>query len=253
MTEHLNDLLTVHHFLNVALGTAQRLLLAYKIFGGAAADPAHHKHHTHHAQHHHGGQPDAVIQHDAEHRYHRYGGDQQLRKALADHLAQRVDIVGIIAHDIAMIVGIEIADGKVLHAVEHLLAHFFQRALRDDGHELSIYNTRCQAEDIKHRQQRHQSQNAAGYGGPIAALPALLHGGNDVLHEDGRHRTDDGVEQDARHGNGQQHRIKTEQRADETAQHALGRAALCGSFIRHRRHLPCSERYTPRGRFCLFS
>ncbi len=51
-------------------------------------------------------------------------------KLWPDHLAQRVDIVGIIAHDIAMIVGIEIADGKVLHAVEHLLAHFFQRALR---------------------------------------------------------------------------------------------------------------------------
>lgn len=48
--------------------------------------------------------------------------------------AQRVDVVGVVAHDIAALVRVEVADRQVLHAVEHHLAQLLERALRDDSH-----------------------------------------------------------------------------------------------------------------------
>lgn len=56
------------------------------------------------------------------------------RQALRDKLANGVDIVGIIAHDIAVIVGIEVLDGQVLHPLEHFDTDIVQKRLRDDGH-----------------------------------------------------------------------------------------------------------------------
>ena len=54
-------------------------------------------------------------------------GDENIGKALADELAQSVDIVGVVAHDVAVAIGVKVPDGQVLHVVEHLLTHLFQR------------------------------------------------------------------------------------------------------------------------------
>ena len=72
-----------------------------------------------------------------------------MRQALAYHLAQRIYVVSIKAHDIPVIMGIKIAYGQILHMVEHFLAHFSQHALSDNRHKLGIEHSREQAYKIQ--------------------------------------------------------------------------------------------------------
>ena len=229
-----------------------------------AGDIARGKRHAHHARHHDQAQNSAVIHHDAEHREQRYSGNQHLRQALADQLAHGIHVVGVIAHDIATAVGIEILDGQILHVVEHLFPHLFEGTLRDDGHHLRIECARHQADGIHHQQNAHKAEDPARHGVPIARLICVIHDGDDILHKDRGNGTDDGVDEDAHQCNRQQHRIKLKQRAQQAAQYALGRAlaasrrfALWGSrriaIIRHLHHPPCSGSYRPHGKFRWFS
>ena len=59
-------------------------------------------------------------------------------KALREHLAQRVHVVGIDAHDVARLVGVKEADGERLHLVEHRLSRVGEEGLRDDRHQPRI-------------------------------------------------------------------------------------------------------------------
>ena len=242
MAEDLDDLLAVHHLLHEALGLGDGHLLLQEVAGGMAADVAGGEEHDDDAAGHHQGQPDAVIHHDAENAEQRDAGDGQLGQALADELAQGVDIIGVETHDIAVVVGIEVADGQILHVVKHLFPEFGQGALGDDGHELGIEDTRDQADDVHGDEDGQQLEDGAGGRGPVAGLVVCLHDGDDVLHEHRRHRADDGVDEDAGQGDRHQHRIKGKQGTDQAEHDALGGAlAASGGVIRHPCHLPlCS-------------
>ena len=52
-----------------------------------------------------------------------------MRERLADGLAQGVGVVGVTAHDIAVFVGIEVADRQGLLVGEHVVADLLQGAL----------------------------------------------------------------------------------------------------------------------------
>ena len=256
VAEHFDNLLACHHLFHKGFRLGQRNLLAQKIFGRVVCDIAGCKGHANYPSHYNQAQNDAVIHHNAEHRQQRHAGDHHLRQALANHLAQGVYVVGVIAHDVAVAVGIKIFDGQVLHMVEHLFAQLFQRALRDDGHHLRIGKTGGQAEEIQNHQKGYQPQNGRGHRGPIARPVGVVHNLNDVLHEDGGNRADNGIEQDAHQCNRQQNRVKLKQQAQKPAQNALGRtlaAGRCGGggcrlILRHFAHLPCSEWCRSRGR-----
>ena len=81
--------------------------------------------------------------------------NHQLRQTLADHLTQCIDIVGIITHDIAVIMGIKVADGQILHVIKHLFTHFCQGSLGNNGHQLRIANSGYQADHIHCYQNGH--------------------------------------------------------------------------------------------------
>ena len=100
------------------------------------------EHHADYAGHYNQAQNHAVIHHDAEHSQQRHAGDQHLRQALADHLTQGIHVVGIIAHNVAVAVGVEIFNRQILHVAEHFFTHLFQGALRNDGHHLGIERSR---------------------------------------------------------------------------------------------------------------
>lgn len=51
-----------------------------------------------------------------------YAGDYQLRDALVQKLADRVNIVGIVTHKLAVRMRVKIAYGKALHLIKHILA-----------------------------------------------------------------------------------------------------------------------------------
>ena len=225
MAEDLDDLLAGHHFLHERLGVGQSDLLAQEVGGGALGDGAGGENHADDADHHDEGQDDAVVDHDAEHDKQRDGGDEDVGKALADELAQGVDIVGVVAHDVAVPVGVKVPDRQVLHMVKHLLAHFFQGALGDNGHHLGIESAGDEADCIHGHQDSHKAENSSGDRRPVAALVALVYQGDDLLQEDRRHGADESVDQDAGQRNRQQHRIEFKQGFQQPAEDALGGAA----------------------------
>ena len=239
MAEDLDDLLAVHHFLHKALGAGDGFLLLEEVAGGMAADVAGDEKHDDDARNDDQGQPNAVIHHDAENGQQRNRGDQGLREALADHLAQRIDIVGVVTHDIAVVMGIEIADGKVLHMVKHLFTQLGQGSLGDRSHHLGVQYTGNQADDIHGNQNCQQAENTARSRSPVAGLEGILHNGDDVLHKDGRHGADDCVDNNADQRERQHHWEKAEDGADQAAEHALWRAAApCSAgVIGHPSHL----------------
>lgn len=64
--------------------------------------------------------------------------EKQLRQALADELAERVDIVRVDGHDVAVECVSKIRDGQALHMAEELFAEVEHRALRDIDHQAGI-------------------------------------------------------------------------------------------------------------------
>ena len=211
VAEDLNDLLAGHHFLHERLGVGQSDLLAQEIGGGALGDRTGGEDHADDANHHYKGQDDAVVDHNAEHHRQRDGGDENIGKALADKLAQGVDIVGVVAHDVAVTIGVKVPDGQVLHVVEHLLTHLFQGTLGDDGHHLRVEGAGDEADRIHGYQDSYKAENFSGDRRPVAALVALVYQGDDLLQEDRRHGADESVDQDAHQRDRQQHRIEFKQ------------------------------------------
>ena len=93
------------------------------------------------------------------------------------------------AHDIAVLMGVKIADGQVLHPVEHLLAQLVEKALGHIGSKLGIRKDGEDREGVQDDQQ-HDVGNDLGLGGePIAAPVPVFHNGQNVLDKqrgDGR-------------------------------------------------------------------
>ena len=246
MAKDFDDLLAVHHLLDEPFRLADGFLLAHEIPRRVAADFARDQNHADHAEHHDQRQPEAVIEHDAQNREHDDAGHEQLREALGDHLPQGIDIVGVVAHDIAVAVRIEKADGQVLHPAEHLHPKLFERALGDDGHHAVEREAGGQREHIEHHQQADEPKNLPAHGAPVAALPAGLHDGDDILHEDGGNRVDDGAEQDAPHNHGHHHRVEGKEHANQP----LGRPFFLPVLLTgHPAHLPYSGKYRLPGKF----
>ncbi len=165
MAEHLDDLLAVHHLLNVAIDLAQLLLLldeklagvASQVFGGQQ----HHADHRQRQQR----QRDTEVNHRCQHADQRDDRVDQLGQALADHLAQGVGIVGVNRHNIAVGVGIEILDGQRLHVGEHLITQILQRTLCDAGHQTVLHKDSSNTDTVE----RSHTQDGGGQTAEIRA------------------------------------------------------------------------------------
>ena len=152
MAEYLNDLLPRHHLFNESIDTGQALLLSTEIGSAALAQlrSNHHHHHRHqyryqcqwHTHHHHRGKRHGNGDDRVEHLG--YGG--------TDHLTQRVHVIGIDRHHLAMRVLVEITDGQTLHPFEDSLAQTQHRSLRDIDHQAVVEIRACNAN------QQHESQ-----------------------------------------------------------------------------------------------
>ena len=246
VTEHLDHLLAVHELLHEALHLTQGLLLPLEEGGGLATNGAGEFHHHQRAQENHQAQPEAVVEHDHQHGQNGDEHGQQLREALGYHLAQGVDVVGVVAHDIAVVVGVKVAQGQVLHAVEHLYSQLFQQALGDDGHQLGPHDGGNESQGIHGGQNGHQPQNLGGSSGPVTGLPVGLDDSDDLLHEHGGKAAHDGTEQDTHQSHGHQHREKLEEGAQQANKGAF---AIDGDIRLHLPDLLCSETRRLPGRW----
>ena len=251
MAEDLDHLLSVHHLLDEALGLGHRLLLAQEEFGGAAAHLPGHQEHGEHTQQQHQGHPHAEVQHDGKDHQHNGPGLDQGGDALAHQLTEGVDVVGVMAHDIAVLVGVKIADGQVLHTVEDLPAQLIQEALGHVGHQLGIGQHGDQGQQIQPRQQADIGHDLRLGSQPVPADIPFLDDGQYILDKQGGNGGHHGGEQNAQHGQRCQHRVIAEELLHHCAQRrkvCLGSAAACvcsaeaamrAVFI-HSPHLPCS-------------
>lgn len=196
MAEDLDNLLTVHHFFDVAVHAAQLTLLVHEELAGTTGEElGAQQHHTHHEQRHH-SQGWAEHDHRDQHADHRDAGVDQLGQALADHLAQGIGIVGVDRHDVAVGVGVEVLDGQRLHVGEHLITQIFQRALGDAGHGAVLQEDGQDTDGVENR----HTGNGIDQTGKITTL-FQQHGGDVAidqrLHEQGTLHLGKNADEDA--------------------------------------------------------
>ena len=278
MIEDLDHFLPVHHLLHEAFLYADRLLQADEVPGGAAAQLAGEQNHDNDAQQENKRQPDAVIQHHEEHADNNGAGTYQRRQGLPDQLTQRVDVVRVIGHNIAVLVRIEVTDGEILHPVEHGLTHFAEKALRNNGGKLCFDRHGNDGQHVETDQKHDLGDNHAPRRIPRSSVgKAVVNDIRYLLQEDRRQDCHDGGKHDAGDRNRNQHRIVAVQHPDRAVQnrlvhfpllrHSGGIAALlCRVIMLHPAHLlstavrklPCISdcapavrracRYPPRAR-----
>ena len=110
MAEHLDYFLSIHHFFDIAVDSAQVFLLLCKINGGLRRNFRGDKGHD--ADHHQGenGQRNIQHQHTDKRGQDCDTGVDDLGDTLAHQLPQGVHIVGIDGHDVPVGVGVKIPD-----------------------------------------------------------------------------------------------------------------------------------------------
>ena len=118
MAENLHLPLALDQLFDIAIGLADRFLLELKVPGTPAADNLNNQ------QHHHEHCNDQKRKHWAQHQHHHKGahhrdpGRKHLHNAVAQRLAQRIHIVGIAAHQLAVCMRIKKGNWQVLHMIE---------------------------------------------------------------------------------------------------------------------------------------
>ena len=144
-----------------------------KILGDQQHNPDHDQgeHRQRHTEYNHGNQ----------HADNGNSAVQQLRHALADHLAQGINIVGIQRHDIAVGVAVKVFDGQRLHMGKHFIAQALQGALGNVSHHTGLGKGGNNADAVK----ACRAGDGMGQAGKITAL--LFQQGQDVAIDQGLH------------------------------------------------------------------
>ena len=150
MAENLNDLLPVDHLFNISGDISEACLLMDKVTGTAAADHLGAINHQSRKSQHNQSKRNAACQHGRQNDNNRNHCQNQLRQCLTDKLPERVRIVCIIAHDVAVRMGIKITDRQLLHMCKHFIPDAFQGSLRHLDHQLVIQQRAEYAAQINH-------------------------------------------------------------------------------------------------------
>ena len=128
--EDLNDLLAVHDLLNIAFRGGNSLLLSDEVLSRTCADLTCCKHHCNDSEDHDKRHPDTVVEHDDEYGNNYNTGSQDRRQSHGYKLSQCIDIVGVVAHDLAVLMSIEVSQRQRLHLVEKISSELVQELLR---------------------------------------------------------------------------------------------------------------------------
>ena len=151
VVKDLYNLLTVYHFLDIAVHSGDGALRAHKVAAGFACDSAHKLHHKEAEHKHNGGKQKALIQHGNRNEHNGQNGLNDLRQALRKHHTKCVRVVCVIAHYIAVAVGVKVFDRKCLHMLKHIVTHIFEHALSYLRHNSVIEQRRKYADKIEAR------------------------------------------------------------------------------------------------------
>ena len=156
MVEDLNHFLAGHHLLDVAVKLAERGLLRSKVPAAPATGEAHVASNEHVA-----GKRDER-QAPVEHHQQREGAhrlDERLHragKAVVERLRDRVDVIGEVAHDVAVACGVKERERQPLYVGEKVPPDVEDHLLRGAHHGLRVSHGTRHANGIDARRQRHQ-------------------------------------------------------------------------------------------------
>ena len=125
---------------------------------------------------------------------------------------------------------VEIADGKVLHPVEHLLAHLGEEALRNDRKELCMDGAEDERDDVHPDEGEHIARDdAADFRPRLPCRLRLFDDGVNILHEDGGHGAHDGVDDEEDDGERRHAGVVAEERLHHAGE---GPLLLFGFYLR---------------------
>ena len=134
----LDDLLAFHHLFDVAVHLAEVALLSDEELAALLGDLLGAEHHQGHHQHGDDGELPAQHTHAGKDRNDGDGAGYQLGDALAEHLTEGIHVVGVDGHDVAVRMGVKVADGQALHVGEELGAQVAQGTLGDVDHDAGV-------------------------------------------------------------------------------------------------------------------
>ena len=161
VAEHLDDLLTVHHFLDVSFHLTDGFLLCHKVFCTVSAYLLGYQKNTYKSDKHRKEKLNAQIHHDKRKHDKRYHGRHELGKTLRNYLAERVNIVCVYTHDIAVGVGVKISYRKPLHTGKHFYTHIAQESLRQRGAYKVEYRRADNTYKINYSEREKRKRDAA--------------------------------------------------------------------------------------------
>ena len=164
----------------------------------SAQDTRDHDHQDDHRKHHE-REGERVPEHDDENRDHCREHGDEVWHGNANELAEGVHVVGVVRHDVAVLVRVKVANGQVLHVVEHLVADLHEGALADYSRELGLSDVRAQGNHIAANETQDDARDLDLCCCPVSRAHEILHHGDGLLHEDGRQRREDRGGENAEH------------------------------------------------------
>ena len=177
--------------------------------------------HQYHAQQKDERQIQTVIQHDKEHADNDNACANERGERLPYQLTERVDIVGVTAHNVAVLVGVKILDGQVLHFCKQCLTHLAQKALRNARHQLRFQCDGNDGNGIKADQNTNLGDDVVlSFLPRHAVLPRVGNRVGNFLEEDCGNGRGHGTEDDANNRNGKQNGIIFKQHFDQAFEHS---------------------------------
>ena len=175
MGEDFDDLLALYHLFDVAVHLAEVPLLGDEVLAAHGGDLLGAEQHQGHHAHGHDSELPAHHHHAGEDGDDGDGAGDQLRDALAEHLAQGIHVVGVHGHDVAVGVLVKVLDGEAFHVGEKLGAQVAQGALRDVDHDAGIEPSGQHAHRVDAAHPDQSRRQGAEVGG------GLLGHGDDVV------------------------------------------------------------------------
>ncbi len=183
MVEDLYDLLTGHHLLNVALGRGDRFLLSDEVPRASAAELRGDEEHHNDTENDEQGEGQREPYHNEEYDDNDGAGAEHRRYGLADKLAQGVHVVRVVAHNVAVLMRVEILDRQILHLVEQGLAHLVQKALCEDSRKLGLEEHGDKAQNVERGENDNERQYLPYGAVPVAGLGKCADDLDDPLRE----------------------------------------------------------------------
>ena len=173
MVEDFNNLLALNHLLNIAVDRAQVPLLGHKIAAAALSYGHDDNKHQPQREDRHQKQQRTQAEH---HRHHAYKGQSartQGYQTVLENFGESINVVGVAAHKLAVGVGVEIAQGQILHFGEQIPANGMGGLLGDMDHNAGIGVAQERGADVD---AAHQEQHS-GKLGVVAGDDAVVNQG----------------------------------------------------------------------------